>query len=288
VAFPNENQHITIVTGKGGVGKSTVAAALALQYARKGQRTLLVELGEQSYFQYVFKTPVFYLPTLIEPNFSVALWSGEACLREYVYYLIRIKRIVDLFFNNSIMKAFINAAPALKELAILGKVTSGIRNWGPPLEYDQIVVDCFSTGHMLALLRAPIGMADLVEFGPMGEQSRKIVEVMSNKKLCDYIIVTLAEELPVTEAEDLQNELENTVNQKAKIYCNRIYNSPISTEELRAYPKEDFTEFLTGLLERQKNQLHNLKQTDPHARTLPLVLLPEEREVVNKLAEVIS
>ncbi len=121
MAFPNENQKIFMVTGKGGVGKSVVAAALAQRAAKNGLKTLLVELGEQSFYQYVYHRTVGYEPVVIRPNFSIALWGGHACLREYVYHLVRVKPIVDLFFDNRVMRTFIRAAPALKEFYLKAK-----------------------------------------------------------------------------------------------------------------------------------------------------------------------
>ncbi|MBV2169811.1 MAG: AAA family ATPase, partial [Bdellovibrio sp.] len=175
-------QEIHFVTGKGGVGKSVVAAALALKKSREGKKVLLVELGDQSFYKDFFDLPaVGYQPTAIAPNLSLALWTGEACLQEYARHFIKVESLAKLFFENAVMKAFINVAPALPELAIMGKVTSGPRKHGPALPFDCLVVDAFATGHFVALLEAPKGMAQAVQFGPMGEQSRSIDACIRNK-----------------------------------------------------------------------------------------------------------
>lgn len=290
MAFPNEKQKIVMVTGKGGVGKSTIAAAMAQKYAHGGAKTLLVELGDQSYFQYIYGKSITYEPVEVRPRLFAALWSGESCLREYVLHLVRIRKIVDLFFENRIMKTFIKAAPALKELAVLGKITSGIREWGPPLPFDVVVVDAFASGHFMALLRAPVGMGELIEAGPMGEQSRMIQKVLSSPRLSEYKIVTLAEELPVTETIELHRGLEQITGQKASIYCNRLYKCHLAHEDLLRILNEDLSEqersfasFLKERIEMEGEQKKVLRNHLGAFTELPQVFSVNGEEVISQI-----
>ena len=188
---------IYLVTGKGGVGKSTVASALAKKKVAEGEKVLLVELGDTSYNRLVFEKEIGYQPVSIEKNLDAALWNGESCLKEFISYFIRLSRVVDLFFENKIMKTFVQAAPAIKELAVLGKLTSSNRSYGPPMDYTSIVVDCFSTGHFMSLMRVPRGISEAIRMGPMGVQSRNINNVLKDKRMCKVIVVCLAEDLPL-------------------------------------------------------------------------------------------
>ena len=149
--------RIQFVTGKGGVGKSCQAAALALAHHRLGHRTILAELGDHSFYRDYFQMPTVDDSPRVTPfGFSVALWSGQSCLREYALHLLKVERLYKLFFENPISHALIQAAPALAELSILGKVTSGPpRNVGPKMPFDVVVVDGFASGHFAALLKAP-------------------------------------------------------------------------------------------------------------------------------------
>lgn len=296
MTFSNEKQRIIFVTGKGGVGKSTVAAAVAQKLAQGGQNTLLVELGEQSYFQYVYKRPITYSPTEISSNYSIALWSGETCLKEYVFYLIRVKKIVDLFFENKIMRSFIRAAPALKELAILGKITSGVRGWGPELNYDNIVIDAFSSGHFMALLKAPRGMADLISAGPMGEQSRAIDEVLKRADICEYRVVSLPEELPVSETIELAADLKQVLGVDAKVICNRVYQPLVSGPDLKAISEDressvearEFASFVIESVSRQEVHLEKIRQNFVKALYLPFLFEADGVKVISSLSSTIE
>lgn len=274
-----------MVTGKGGVGKSVIAAVLAKQLAKQGFRTLLVELGDQSYYRHIFNQEVHYEPSPIESNLDVALWSGEACLREYVRHLLKIEKLVELFFDNRVMRAFVRAAPALKELAVLGKVTSGIRHWGPPLEYDRIVVDAFATGHFLALLKAPIGMGELIASGPMGEQSRSIQNVLSNPEQTKYLVVTLLEELPISETIELCDDLKKWFNVRPKIVANKYFTT---AQEIPSQVSSDLApllEYVSTMVSRSASGMEQLKKTKLEIETAPIVFSPYNLQIIDRLME---
>ncbi len=277
-----------MVTGKGGVGKSLVAAATATSFARKGLKTLLVELGDQSSYQYVFDKAIKYKGTNIEKNLDVALWNGEACLKEYITYLIKVPALADLFMDNKIMRTFIRAAPALKELAVLGKITSGIRSWGPELPFDRIVVDGYATGHFMALLKAPIGMAELISAGPMGEQSRNISAVLADSKHTQYLIVTLLEELPISESLELRTELKKWVKADARILANQYFESGLSAADLsslHANQQSGFVDYVDKLQSRSERGVARLEKEKLCSLKLPYVLQTESREIIEVLSK---
>lgn len=230
---------IIFVSGKGGVGKSSVAAALALKSARSGAKTLLAELGNTSFFAIALRQAFTSTPQPWREGVDVVVWDGVSCLREYALHLLKSEALYRLFFENAVSKSLIHVAPGLSELAILGKITSGPpRNVGPKLPYDVVVVDGFASGHFLALLRAPVGFAAAVHMGPMGEQSRAMMAVLKNPEICSYHFVSLPEELPVQETFEMVQAMKELVPQQPWIVKNRwlpqdMRAAPISSSQQR-------------------------------------------------------
>jgi anion-transporting ArsA/GET3 family ATPase len=263
---------LIFVSGKGGVGKSTIAAGLAVREARRGRRTLLAELGEQSFYEQWFQKPIGHEPSPLfqghssQNNLFVCRWEATRCLHEYLLHYLKVEPLVNLFFENRVMKSLVQAAPALREIALLGKITSGLRKIGPKLDFDVIVVDAFATGHFKALMRSPIGLAQAVQFGPMGEQSRSIHNVMVDVRLAEYFVVTLAEELPVQEALELCGFLEDEMHVQPKIILNRFMDMPVSRAEREAVREphvQSFLTFLNAIDERQTWSLGELNSRNP-------------------------
>lgn len=288
--IPLSNQRLIFVTGKGGVGKSTIAAALALAISKKGKRTLLVEIGEQSFYQSFFnRSEISYIPTELAPLFFVARWDSDSCLKEYILHYVKAEAIFNLFFHNPIMKAFVNVAPGLTELTILGKATSFLRKHSPTLDFDLVIIDSPSTGHAITLFNAPSAFAQSFPIGPLGSESRKIHEVLVNSNLTSYIIVTLAEELPSTEAIELFDKIVLDLQITPHLICNRILNPPLAKkqiEELSDKSSENsftFLHYLKNKLELQEKHLTTLSEKDPSLIKIPLIFERDSFKLLNAM-----
>lgn len=294
-----ETIKIHLFTGKGGVGKSTVAAAFALKQKMLNpkSRVLLAELGPQSFYTYYFKTDqkVDSTPQPTSLGFDVARWSGDSCLKEYALYLLKIQKLYQIFFENPVAKVLLDIAPGLTELAITGKITSGPpRNVGPKLNYDILIVDSFSTGHFLSLLRAPLAMRDAIRVGPIHEQSKKILEVLGNPLQTRLHIVSLPEALPIEESIELANSIKTLLpKQFPRFWLNKIIEFPQSFND---EPKG-----ILPLLESKKNrQISEIKKFETHFaelkkssltegyQKLPYCLKSDEIELVQNLAREIE
>ncbi|MDZ4676273.1 MAG: ArsA family ATPase [Oligoflexia bacterium] len=273
------SQKIVFVTGKGGVGKSVCAASIAWAEARKGRRVCLVELGSQSFYESFFETRgISYEPSEVIPDVHIALYTPQDCLREYVLHFLKVPKLYDIFFQNKVMKAFLNASPALAELSILGKLTSDIRGILPD-DYDLYVVDCYSTGHAMALFRAPEGLSAIFKSGPLHDQARDIAQVLKNPEQTHYVLVTLPEEMPITEAEEFYSMLKTEQNAQISVICNKLIAPPLTRSEqvelTKSVKDQNMHEFLEYIQFKEKNQdqqLARLAKLSTEYYGVPLIL----------------
>ena len=283
-------QKIHFFTGKGGVGKSALAAgfACALSQNTDNSPILLTELTERSFFKDFLQLPhSAYKPVLAEnisKNLSVCQWSTTECLKEYALHLLKIETLYKLFFENPVSKSLIQVAPGLQELAILGKATSSARKHGPKMEYSEIVIDAFSTGHFMSLFRAPKAMAEIISFGPMGEQSRGIDSWIRNPEYCEVHLVTLAEELPITETIELFSNLKLEFGITAKVYLNKTLSL---TEKDFENLSSDENKYFLEISESENISMSALAAAGIEFKKINFIPKPDTIQLVQKISEVI-
>jgi anion-transporting ArsA/GET3 family ATPase len=233
------DKRLIFVTGKGGVGKSTVAAALGVAAARRGKRTIVCEVAQQERMSKLFHHQnVGYHETPITDNLYGFSVDPQRSLEEYLLQQIRVKPLYDMLFKNRIFTYFAAATPGMRELVTIGKVWELAqldRRVKKAPKYDVVIVDAPATGHGLGILRTPKTFSDIARVGPIKRQADAIHEFITDPKLTAICAVAWPEEMPVNETLDLQKSLRKNLGMKLSgIYMNGLYPELFSDREASA------------------------------------------------------
>ena len=214
------DRKLLFVTGKGGVGKTSVASALGLLAARRGLRTLVCEVdtkGDLADFYGV--GPLRFAPTEVKDDLHVMTMDTEESLREYLRLQLRVPLLSRIGPLARTFDFIANAAPGVKEILTVGKLTYEVRE----RHYDLVVVDASATGHVVGQLGSPVAINDLVKVGLVRNQTDWMIEILTDPASTGVVVVTAPEEMPVSESLELIARLRDETDiDVASVVVNRV------------------------------------------------------------------
>ena len=231
-------RRLLIVTGKGGVGKTSVTAAAAIAAARSGDRVLVCEMdGSGRLAASLGVTELGFEPTPVDVHGDVAIdamsMDTERALREYIRLFVKIPFADRVGSLARIFDYVADAAPGVREILAIGKVGHEVRRDN----YDLVIVDAEATGHVVSQIDAPRAMSEFVHSGVIAEQTGWMSEILEDPARTGVLVVTLAEDLPVAETTDLIHTISNeTAVAVASVVVNRVPEAgldQITVEALR-------------------------------------------------------
>ena len=204
------DRRLLIVTGKGGVGKTTITAAIGLAAAASDRRTIAVEVGSRNQLAELFnEDPATAGEIPLYPNLTGLSIDPQHALEEYLVMTIRVRAIAERLAESRALGYVAAAAPGLREIVTLGKIMQltelQLRDGSP--RYDLVVVDAPATGHGIGLLRTPQQFAEIARLGRVNDESRRIAAMVGDRSRTGIVLVTLPEEMPVNETVDAVGRL---------------------------------------------------------------------------------
>jgi hypothetical protein len=237
---PLIDRTLIVISGKGGVGRTTVAAALARAAADAGKRVLIAASAPTDRLGHLYGRPPLGLTvTTLGPGIDAVNMTPESALREYGVLTLRSELVARALLENRAARSFLSAVPGLDAYALLGKAwwhTTERANGRP--RYDLTIFDGPASGHAALMLRIPGAILAAMSKGPLAPDARAIDELLHDPVRAALVIVTLAEELPAREAGELAAAL-------------RELRLPLGPLVVNAVPSEDATApALTPVLDR--------------------------------------
>jgi anion-transporting ArsA/GET3 family ATPase len=214
------DRRLLLVTGKGGTGKTSVTAALALLASQRGQRVLACEVDAKGDLADFFESsPSRFRPHEVQPGLFAMAMSTEESLQEYLHIQLRLPAVARLGPLARALDFVATAAPGVREILTIGKLVWEARE----RHFDLVVADAAPSGHVVGQLVAPRAIDELVRVGPVHDQTGWMLEILGDPAVTGLVVVTTPEEMPVNETIELVARVRAETNvDVAAIVVNRV------------------------------------------------------------------
>jgi anion-transporting ArsA/GET3 family ATPase len=286
------DKRLVFVTGKGGVGKSTISVALGIAAAARGKRTIVCEIGGQETASRVFRrAEIGFHEVEVADNLWAISVDPDQSLREYLLLQLKVRAMRDMLVRSRIFNYLAAATPGLKELVTIGKIwelAQPDRRVKKAQDYDLVIVDAPATGHGIGFLQTPRTFAGIARVGPIHSQAQELDRFITDHESTGVAIVSLPEEMPVNETASLEESLTDDIGMAVdRVYMNALYPERFSkgdaSELERALDDADgpakaavraaLSEFRRS--RSQREQLQRLKKAvSSPVKTLPFIFKP--------------
>ena len=230
------DRRFLFVVGKGGVGKTTVATALALEASRRGKKVLLAMVNCKERVSRLLGTdPIGPEIVTLRENLDAVNMTPDAAMEEYGMMILKVRAVYNALFSNRLVRAFLRGTPGLEAWSMLGKA---FYHASPPKgepDYDLVIVDAPATGHALDMLRVPFVIESVAPAGMLRRDAARAVELFRDPAQAGAVVVTLPEYMPVSETLDLTSALTEELKISVlHLVINRVLPVLFAEKERRA------------------------------------------------------
>lgn len=196
--------RLLFVTGKGGTGKTTLAAMLARRSAEAGRRVVLLEVDNQrpSLVEHFHREPG-YRPVEVAPGLSIANVTWLEALAEWLGHIVPVQRLAKIILGNRMVRLFLEVTPGSREVVILDRIAEFTEH------FDQVIVDLPASGHAVSFLRVPFTAVGLFPAGPLRRTLERVLEILGRPDT-HVLLASLPEDMVVNETIETWQKLRAT------------------------------------------------------------------------------
>lgn len=214
------DRKLVFVTGKGGTGKTTIAAALAWLAAERGKKTLVCEIDAKGDLADLYETgPTGFQEREVAPRLWAMSMDTEASLKQYLSLQLKVPLVARIGPLAKMFDFVASAAPGVKEIVTVGKLCWEVREH----HYDLIVVDASASGHIVSQLSAPQAINQLVQVGLVRQQTGWMLDILGDPATTGLVVVATPAEMPVNETLELTERVRAETNvDLAAVVVNRV------------------------------------------------------------------
>ena len=280
------NKRVIIVTGKGGVGKSTITTLLAIAALKKGKKVLVCEINaKEKVAPYLGYPESGSKVTELEKGLSTVNINFQDAMKEYALKMLKSSMLYKTVFENKPVKRFLSGIPGLPEILIWGKIRfhETEKDKKGKNKYDLIIIDAPATGHGISFLKLPDSILGMISKGSLAKEIKAIRELLIDKNKTSINIVTIPEELPVNEAKELVGIIKDNLEMPlGYLFINQVVEKLFTDNQykiFRAITKKDNKELqlmssaANHRISREKLNEKYLKIANNHIQ-LPSISFP--------------
>jgi len=254
-------RRVLIVLGKGGVGKTTVSAAIAKLAAASGARALVMECDTSAPLAAVFGVEPSFDPKDVAPNLSLMALDGRCALEEYLRLVVPSRMLLRAVFASRLYQLFVQAAPGLRELMMLGKIYyEAGRTAAKPPHRSVIIVDAPASGQAMSLLKMPTAARTTFADSVVGKEASNISRMLRDRRHCAIVQVTTADALSVSETIETHAELRRIHLAPVAVLFNRMVMSDFDADDVAVLANR------RGPRHRKRNLEHLAELADSELR----------------------
>lgn len=220
------SRRLLVVSGKGGVGRSTVALLVAQELAARGKKVLLATTAKDDRLASLCGLGALdESPQSPSPGLSLLRLTPSRCVRDYAEMVLWSRRFARAIFENKVVRRLLAAIPGMEDFAVLGKV------WHEATRahnYDHVVFDGPASGHLRTTLRAPASIAETLSTGPLAKEAKSMLDSLRDPKQVGLVLVALPQAWPLTELSELVSALQASPGvPSAALVVNQCWASPL-------------------------------------------------------------